>query len=556
MTGENTVSAKPQSSPPPSGDPYMRLHVTPLDPELLKVFVSSALLPKARNISYHTIETFPEKRYGFLELPKDDAEKLRKKLNGSVLKGVKIRIERARPSSIPNPLGDAAMAKEKKVKHDTEEAVLSAEKSKKRKRDPEVLSGIVLKDGRKVKRGWTSADEPGEKRSKKKDKEKKGNEKKKQPKSKYTDHPECLVKTVLPANAAADAADADPSSLKKKEKKKGKKAREVVIHEFEKTTKFPTFLKAAGSTSGQKAPLEFVDGKGWVDEQGNVVEAVKARPPPPERVLLPSKPTKDGPSSVDLAEDTGDSSSAESSSSEEEPSSPVRQSSPSPKDAEDSESDPTTPSSLAECDQVPSKQAGPVKNLSIAIPPATPSEPKVVHPLEALYKRPKQADGEPSGAASAEQQPFSFFGGDGDDDIDDDEDAAGGLGDETLGITEPMTPFTRKDLEVRRIRSAAPTPDTARPDRRFIPWETTESDIEEQDEEEPGDGDHPMEDQPVAAVTGAAQDGEENEKPVSDFQKWFWEHRGDLNRAWKKRRKLAGKEKRYRENKARMARAI
>ncbi|KAL2265941.1 hypothetical protein VTJ83DRAFT_5293 [Remersonia thermophila] len=561
MTGKNTASAEPQSSPPPSGDPYMRLHVTPLDPELLKVFVSSALLPKARNISYHTIETFPEKRYGFLELPRDDAEKLRKKLNGSILKGVKIRVERARPSGIPTPLGDAAMAKEKKIKHDAEGGLPPAEKSKKRKRDPEVLSGIVLTDGRKVKRGWTTADEPGERRSKKKDKEKKkGNEKKKQAKSKYTDHPECLVKTVLPANVAANAADADPSSPKKKEKKKkGQKGREVVIHEFEKTTKFPTFLKAAGPTAGQKAPLEFVNGKGWVDEQGNVVEAVKARPPPPERVLLPSKPAKDGPRHTDLAEDAGDStsSSESASSSEEEPSSPDRQRSPSPRDAEGSESEPTTPSSPAERDQAPSKPSSPAKNLSIAIPPATPSEPKAVHPLEALYKRPKPADGEPSGAAPAEQQPFSFFGGEGDGDMDDDEEAADGLGDGTLGIAEPMTPFTRKDFEVRRIRSAAPTPDTARPDRRFIPWETAESDIEERDEEEePGDGDQPMEDRPVATATGGANDGEEDEKPVSDFQKWFWEHRGDLNRAWKKRRKLAGKEKRYRENKARMARAI
>jgi hypothetical protein len=551
MPAENTASAEPNNSHSPSGDDaYMRLHVTPVDPELLKVIVSSSLLPKARNISYHTIETFPEKRYGFLDLPKEDAEKLRKKLNGSVLKGIKIRIERARPSGIPAPLGEAAMAKEKKSKHDVEGVVPSADKSKKRKRDPEVLSGIVLKDGRKVKRGWTTAEEPGEKKSKK-DKDKKGKgkgkEKKKQAKSKYTDHPECLVKTVLPANALAVSADA--SSPKKKDKKKGK-TREVVIHEFEKTTKFPTFLKTAGPTSSQKGPLEFVEGKGWVDEDGNVVDAVKPRPPPPERILLSGTPKKEEAYDSDLHDDTDDSSSSESSSSdEEEPSSPVAQSISGSQDAGIPHSNHTpTPSSPTDHEKTPTKSNGPPKNLSISIPPTTPNEPKVVHPLEALYKRPKPADGESPAPAPADQ-PFSFFGDGGIDDEDDGE----GVDDQAPGITEPMTPFTRKDLEVRRIRSAAPTPDTARPDRRFVPWERG-SDIEEEDEG--AEEDHPMEDQPLAHGGAATQGEENNEKPVSDFQKWFWEHRGDLNRAWKKRRKLAGKEKRYRENKARMARAI
>ncbi|SPQ26663.1 031e0542-b29b-4ad7-a37d-ef889b48d3c7 [Thermothielavioides terrestris] len=221
-----------------SPTPYVRLHVTPLDHELLQVVLPSTLLPKARNVSYHTIETFPEKRYGFLELPSEDAEKLRKKLNGSILKGVKIRIERARPSGIPAPLGQAAMAKEKTAKKAADGISALKDKSKKRKRGAEELGGIVLGDGRKVKRGWTSAEEPKEKRSKK-NKEKKRKEGKKQAKSKYTDHAECLVKTMLPANAilTTDAGHSPPA-------KKKSKAREVVVHEFERTTKFPTFLKA------------------------------------------------------------------------------------------------------------------------------------------------------------------------------------------------------------------------------------------------------------------------------------------------------------------------
>ena len=41
----------------------------------------------------------------------------------------------------------------------------------------------------------------------------------------------------------------------------------------------------------------------------------------------------------------------------------------------------------------------------------------------------------------------------------------------------------------------------------------------------------------------------------SDFQNWFWENRGDLNRSWMKRRKTSAKERRHRENKARASRA-
>lgn len=41
--------------------------------------------------------------------------------------------------------------------------------------------------------------------------------------------------------------------------------------------------------------------------------------------------------------------------------------------------------------------------------------------------------------------------------------------------------------------------------------------------------------------------GEEGEGE-SEFRKWFWEKRGDINRAWKKRRREALKAKRVVEN--------
>ncbi|KAK4149332.1 hypothetical protein C8A00DRAFT_18964 [Chaetomidium leptoderma] len=546
MTDRKSEAPLAQPTPPLDNAVYVRLHVTPLDAELLKVVLSSTLLPKARSISYHTIDTFPEKQYGFLELPFEDADKLRKKLNGAVLKGVKIRIEHARPSGIPAPLAEEAMAEEKIPQNAAEGLLPRKDKRKKRKRDGEELSGAVLKDDRKIKRGWTSADESKERRSKT-DKEKKGKEKgkKKQAKSKYTDHAECLVKTVLPANAVP-STDADHSTATKK-KKKGK-SREVVVHEFERATKFPTFLKAVAPACQFGAPLEFVDGKGWVNEDGDVVETVKTRPPPSARVLLPGSRSEDRSHGTIPDEENTTSSSDEEPAGESGPKRPLPASH-SSSVPESTESDASSPSSPAQSDPLRPRSAGSVRSLSIKIPPATPNESKV-HPLEALYKRPKQPDGEIPNAAPSGSS-FNFFADGNDESAEEDIDAGGG---ERSGIQVPLTPFSRQDLELRGIRSAAPTPDTAHPSRRFTPWEPEKNGGDQDDQEAASEDSEEDEQSPSNSPT--AQGGEGDGKPASDFQKWFWENRGDLNRSWKKRRKLAGKEKRYRENKARMARAI
>ncbi|KAG7286394.1 hypothetical protein NEMBOFW57_008703 [Staphylotrichum longicolle] len=534
-------------TPLPDNAPYVRLHVTPLDAELINAVLSSALLPKARNISYHTIETFPDKRYGFLELPNEDAEKLKKKLNGAVLKGVKIRIGNARPSREPAPLAEAAMAKEKTSKTTADGALPKKDKkdkSKKRKRDVEQLSGVVLDEGRTIKRGWTSADEPKEKRSKK-DKEKRSKDKKKQSKSKYTDHAECLIKTVLPANAAplAEAENSTPT----KKKKKGK-SREVIIHEFERTTKFPTFLKTVAPAGRSGAPPEFVEGKGWVNEEGDVVEAVKTRPPPAAKILLSGKTEQRGQEPI-LDEESTATSSDDEPAVESEPKTPASAGGGSPV-SEPAASDTSSPSSPIKPEPPRPRSSGSARSLSIRIPPATPNESKV-HPLEALYKRPQQPEGETPKTAP-DTQGFSFFANDGEGSAE--EDAETDAAEAPLSRM-PLTPFTRQDLESRGIRSAAPTPDTAHPSRRFTPWEPV-NDNEEEEEEEELAGEDDEEDEHGLSNNAAIQGGEPDADATSDFQKWFWANRGDLNRSWKKRRKVAGKEKRYRENKARMARAI
>lgn len=60
-----------------------------------------------------------------------------------------------------------------------------------------------------------------------------------------------------------------------------------------------------------------------------------------------------------------------------------------------------------------------------------------------------------------------------------------------------------------------------------------------------------------AVDTGIDRKGEDGKGKAeeSEFQKWFWENRGETNRAWKKRRKVVSKEKRQRENRKRGERA-
>jgi hypothetical protein len=566
---------------------YTRLHITPLDPGLLPVVLSGAVLPRARNISYHELATLPDKRYGFVDLPSEDATKLRKKLNGAVLKGQKISVEPARVEQKPEPLGDEAMSGDVVVEKKERKAV-KEDKVKKRKRKAEEIPGVELEDGRKVKRGWTVAEDlksykDKEKRKQEKKDRKEKKHKRRETKSKYTEHPECLIKAVLPTKVV-ETGDADEDG---KKKRKRSKTKEVVVHEFAKTTKFPTFLKSTVSSSSAKGKgeVEFVDGKGWVDEDGNVVEAVKTRAPAPVAKAKPkaapaddvAQPVPKPVQELQAGEDGSDGSSRDNDDDDQasevaedaeameaqpvvndkeneslaaRDTSPMRASSPPPKPI-------STPTSILKKDTTRPSSSSSAKGLSIKIPPATPGG-LTVHPLEALYKRSRPADGAtPAQDAAPEAQPFSFFGNG-----DVDEDTA------EVSLQIPLTPFSRQDFENRGVRSAAPTPDTAHPSRMSKFWPDAGADgIQEEDEEDDDDDkDEEKEDGDAADVVdtdladnearkspGAAPGGGES---TSDFQKWFWEHRGDLNRSWKKRRKTAAKEKRYRENRARAERAI
>lgn len=524
---------------------YTRLHITPLNPTLLPSILPPAVLTAARNISYHSLQTLPEKEFGFVDLPSMEAQKIKKKLNGSILKGAKIKIEDARPS------------KQKPRDEDTTLSVSETSAktrdipSKKRKRDTETLPGVELRD-RKVKRGWTDPVSV-----KKLDKKSKG--KKDVVKSKYTSGPEMLFRTTLPANKAALTEDGP--GLKTERKKKRKQAKEVVVHEFSKTTKHASFLRSSTMPSTAKGVAEYMEGKGWMDSSGDIVEAPVTKPKKAASLEIQKPPsssessvsseveeesdtedsmewTEKGPMKVDkkaAVEDSSTSSSGTSSDGEDEADGGVSSDSESAEDgssqfdedANDSRPLPLPKTPLSHKIDIPKTES-----------PRKPQPTPAVHPLEALFKRrrpnleaPKIPEALPS---------FSFF----DDDVEDDEE-------NDVVDSIPMTPFTKQDFALRGLRSAAPTPDTAFPGKSYTVWPTDKASKEDGAD---GDGDATPTQKHKAKEADSQKDSAAT--PVNDFQKWFYEHRGENNRAWKRRRKLAAKEKRHRENKKRNERNV
>ncbi|KAF2473504.1 uncharacterized protein BDR25DRAFT_302371 [Lindgomyces ingoldianus] len=516
-----------------------------------------------------------------------EAQKLKKKLNGSTLKGSKVRIEDAKPEK--RKAADGA----EEVGGEEIRAAKRARKEK-RKREQGVLEGAELEGGRKVKRGWT---EPPLKSKK---------EKKEQKPSKYTKEPEMLFKAKLIPVAATEVARKEKKE-KKKDKKDKKKSKEVVVHEFEKSTKQPSFLKSVAVSTMKKPATEYVDGKGWVDEDGNVVEPEtgKARnrrvlelvdAPPKEEVSRASKSprptTEKKPSATPDPEPSTAKSKAQKIVKTKKPT-PLLSSSEPDSDVQES-SDVSSPSDddVSSAESSASSPALAPDVPSMTVIPSSPEDKKEIHPLEALFKRPRLSPPSTSGsnltATPAKglapiNTSFSFF--------DKDTMSVDGGGPNN----PPVTPFTKQDLEWRGLRSAAPTPDTAAIGRRFsFPWrkgshevdddeEDEDDDLEagkqlssntkinasssrvpdaiaeeEEDEDEGANSDQENEDEEnsdpdvdanstlLGKKKGA--NGVEGEKEESEFQKWFWENRGENNRAWKKRRREGLKSKRLREN--------
>jgi hypothetical protein len=466
-----------------------------------------------------------------------EGDKVKKKLHGSILKGSKIRIEEAKPA--------------KKRKVDDEEVAEEVEQTKKpkkpKKSKPEdnVIEGIELPDGRKVKRGWT---EPETRRKSKKDsKDKKDKKARKAEKSKYTKEPEMLFKTVLTPTAATENASSKSS---KKEKRKSKKDREVVVHEFEKTKKHASFLNASKNESTTKPASEFVEGKGWVDEDGNVVEEAHTRR---IRDTISHKDLADDDDSTSRKERKAKKGKSKSTSSAVDDSHPPttsnRLTAPTIEPTIESSPNPQPPNTSISPPPPSTSSLAPAKATSSTQPTLT-TPPKTPHPLETIYKR-------PTNRPTSIDLPtaFSFFGANNDNNSDDDEIKDGEVEDDEEGL--------KRKSWARYARSGAPTPDTAAASRRFsfsrgiIDGDDDDEDsdapkassmkkrkglgrVDEEDAEEGGDAGE--------GATATGEDGDEGEREESAFAKWFWENRGDNNRKWKKMRREGMKEKRNREN--------
>ncbi|KAL8721201.1 MAG: hypothetical protein Q9181_007757 [Wetmoreana brouardii] len=532
---------------------FQRLYVTPLDTDLLPIVLTGSLHASARNISFHTLQTFPEKRYGYLELPAPEAERLRKKLHGSILKGAKMKVEQARPEKA------AKMSKESK------EAITDEARKQEKNRKPNskpkngVLPGIELPEDRKVKRGWT---DPSAEKGKKGQKLAKPDSRAVATRfSAYTNGPECLFRTKAPPNATGNMPREVPEAGKPKKRKRGESERNVVVHEFEKTTKYASFLRDTANSKDIKPASTYLESKGWLDEDGNVIE--------------PGKPTRRTRSKVaELTGNNGGTARARDTNTKRtEKRDSARAKEKQVKDqqwyaSDDETSSSGSSSSGSEEEAVPRKKKSSrqglqgeglakgvtaseasgergnevdtdqVRALSISrSSPTPPSEvTKEVHPLEALFKRPHTAASHTPRKPSLEvKTAFSFF----DQNVDQDD---------NVPVAIPQTPFTQQDFQERRLRSAAPTPDTAAPGKttfgRVWPQDSVGPESEsDEDKDDTGSTPRARSDAVAKEPGGIAEE--------SEFAKWFYEHRGETNRAWKRRRRETAKEKRQRENKRR-----
>ncbi|KAI4234185.1 MAG: hypothetical protein L6R40_006844 [Gallowayella cf. fulva] len=524
-----------------------RLYVSPLDSDLLPIVLSGPLHHLASNVSYHTLQAFPERRYGYLDLPIPEADCLQKKLHGSILKGVKMKVEKARPEkqrtggSQEGRIEDTPLEKKRRSKSKTEDGV---------------LVGVELPGERKVKRGWT---EPSAKEDKKTVKRKRSEKKDTISKvSAHTDGPECLFKAKLPPNAAAHVALDPPGTTTSKKRRRGDSEHNVVVHEFDETIKQASFFREGKNPRDNKTASSYLEGKGWLDQDGNVIEEVKetrtTRPKTRETMSNHGASTtaqvtntrglamrgagraavgehrQTAREGMDLNEARGPESGKEDVSGGRRQLDEMTEGF-----VEERTSSEASESSRTD-NEVNTDQVRAISTSRLS--PTPPMESiKEVHPLEALFKRPQTAASQTPRKPSLEVKTgFSFF--------ERDEDQASNT---TVAI--PQTPFTQQDFQERRLRSAAPTPDTAAPGKTSFGgvWSGMDSMSDEEDMDEEAKADDGTS-TPVATTASTTKEAQ-GEAEESKFTKWFYEHRGETNRAWKRRRREAAKEKRQKENK-------
>ena len=532
---------------------YLRLYISPFSKELFPIILGSSVEFSDLCASFHRIETFPERSYGFVDLPVMEASRVKKKLNGTLLKGQKVKVEDARKDSrkdlYTNPDRDEV---------DNVESHRASKQEKKRNKGNELLPGYELPTTRRVRRGWT---EPagGVKEKSANNKVSSSKEKKARKRSQVSTHsdgPECLFQTKVQSTE---------HGLHHGENTTGKRDgnSKTVVHEFEKNVKHPSFVKDDSIPHNRKRTGEFDEEKGWVDEAGTLLEHSKKtrRVERSSRLRYPEMPSlRKG---LHISHGSGQRKTKKGGKAKSKQpdavAQPARRADKSGSD--ESETSPTTPQTPEGGTPPPASAPSDLPSLEVTQSSPTATAP---HPLETLFKKPKPPTSDPNSSDKPNLEvkiPFNFFGED--ETIEKSMETPGlprvrkGRASALPNLSIPVTPYTQRDMQWRSQRSAAPTPDTAAPGKSGFGdmWsrlhDDREDDIEEEDEEENSGDDGPgeeVEEEGSREQGTADSHGSEGQK---EFSKWFWEHRGENNRAWKRRRREAAKEQRQKENRRR-----
>ena len=580
----------------PQASATTRLHISPLDPDILKGILGSqdeAVKEAELSVTYHTIQSEPEKAYGFVSVSPEEAERIRVKFDGKIFRGVRISVAVARESRLERM---------KRGLEQDGEAESGPEPLRSNVDGQQDLPRGVELENRRVKRGWSQTPQEVQavKRAKREKREGKSVEGRSGRKFEKGD---CLFKQRVSGVSSSAAAPGESlqdggalgSSKKAKRERSGRGT--VVVKEFEKTTKFPTFLKAAPVDKGRTA-TEYVEEKGWVDDEGNVIEEARASKRPGrrprseiERLSLDDLEVEDETTERPAQEDEPAAGSNISCTSSEPglpsagpvPSEAPRQRSPKlpskhPNLRISTAANPmpilpsveSSSSSTSPAASKPKKS----KRRSLAASAAALDAPKEdVHFFETTFKpKPNPASSIPtSGSNSNPSHPqpsseepttapssFRFFDPDPSDDSD-----------ERSTSLIPQTPGT----VWRRERSTAPTPDTASlgPNSR-PPWarsrETTAGLDGSSLRDDDGDAAHLQgqgagnrrwtrsQDKSrqvggsrggIGSGGGGGRGGDVEPDRSRDFREVFYEVRGQTNRTWKVARKEALKEQRRRE---------
>ncbi|KAI9887974.1 MAG: hypothetical protein M1823_000231 [Watsoniomyces obsoletus] len=527
-----------------------RLHISPFDPSLFSSLIHPSLRPQASNISFHSIQTFPERNYGFVDLPVLEARRLQDKFHGSILRGVKLRVEVARPPQIVIGAPNNQEAEKKDI-------VGTGKKLNpiSRPGDDQVIRGLLLSNNRRIGRGWTEPRHPTHQSLK--ERERRG--------PKFFDRAtaQCLFRTRLPLNVLSNLRPTSKSVVKMgKRRVRQASDQDVVVHEFAATTKFSSFLRDETVKPAKKPVSHYVDGEGWVDEDGTVVEPVKSashrrRNPPAAQENTPAK--EDHRKEIQTNEQQTSPGDEDANPKTPEPV-PVRERFPkSSRKLKRRATASPAKDSEAESRHTSAPRVGPP--LSITIPTeTTPTETTQppVHPLESIFKKPGKRQNASDMPIEDNEAPFSFF--------------EPNIPDETVmpALQVPPTPFTQQDFRIRGIRSAAPTPDTAAPGKRFsFDWRQNDEEEDDDDDDEDEDEDEADEQNGEDVMRGIEETekvifgdrenedlgareevGENGDASTSKgFEDQFWEQRAHTNRVWRRRRRETGKVRRRMENK-------